>query len=218
VTTRGLTIRKSLPDDTDEDFDRVAALDLKGIFLLFRAFAATMRVNAGRLSRQCRNVRCASVRSERSRSERSGSERSRRERSRRERASRAAGCALADIGRTARAGAGERAGRRAGASRFQSWRLCPIAAAQVCRATDGVPAGPDDGDHLKVADVGGAFVVPADVREQIGPGGRPTTWGAAPKGQNHYKPSKWIKKALVWRRLSIEVDRKVAYSSELPPF
>ncbi len=57
VTTPGLNIRKTMLDYTEEDFDRVVGLNVKGTFHFFRAFGALMvKQRAGSI------VACSSVR------------------------------------------------------------------------------------------------------------------------------------------------------------
>lgn len=57
VTTPGLNIRKTVLDYTEDDFDRVVTLNLKGTFRFFRAFGRIMqRQGSGSL------VACSSIR------------------------------------------------------------------------------------------------------------------------------------------------------------
>lgn len=42
ITTVGMNVRKALADYTDDDFDRVLAINLRGVFTLLRAFGPAM--------------------------------------------------------------------------------------------------------------------------------------------------------------------------------
>jgi NAD(P)-dependent dehydrogenase (short-subunit alcohol dehydrogenase family) len=46
VVTPSISVRKPLLDLTDEEFDRVVDLNLKGVFRVLRAFAPTMAARA----------------------------------------------------------------------------------------------------------------------------------------------------------------------------
>ena len=47
VTTPAIHIRKPFLDYTDDEFDRIAALNLRGVFLSLRAFGRIMRAQSG---------------------------------------------------------------------------------------------------------------------------------------------------------------------------
>lgn len=47
VTTVGMNVRKRLADYTDEDFERVIAVNLRGVFNLIREFGPRMAANGG---------------------------------------------------------------------------------------------------------------------------------------------------------------------------
>lgn len=47
VTTVGMNVRKALADYTDDDFDRVLRINLRGVFTLLRAFGPAMAARGG---------------------------------------------------------------------------------------------------------------------------------------------------------------------------
>jgi NAD(P)-dependent dehydrogenase (short-subunit alcohol dehydrogenase family) len=61
LTTPGLNIRKSVLDYTDEEFDRVVTLNLKGTFLFFRTFGAMMREQKSGSLIACSSIRATTI-------------------------------------------------------------------------------------------------------------------------------------------------------------
>jgi NAD(P)-dependent dehydrogenase (short-subunit alcohol dehydrogenase family) len=61
VTTPGLNIRKTILDYTEDDFDRVVTLNLKGTFRFFRAFGRIMRDQGGGSLIACSSVRATTI-------------------------------------------------------------------------------------------------------------------------------------------------------------
>ena len=61
VTTPGLNIRKLILDYTEEDFDRVVALNLKGTFNFFRAFGRIMVAQNGGSLIACSSIRAMTI-------------------------------------------------------------------------------------------------------------------------------------------------------------
>jgi len=61
VTTPGLNIRKTILDYSEDEFDRVVALNLKGTFHFFRAFGRIMRDQGGGSLIACSSIRAFTI-------------------------------------------------------------------------------------------------------------------------------------------------------------
>jgi NAD(P)-dependent dehydrogenase (short-subunit alcohol dehydrogenase family) len=61
VTTPGLNIRKTVLDYTEDDFERVVGLNLRGTFLFFRAFGGMMVAQGGGSLIACSSVRAMTI-------------------------------------------------------------------------------------------------------------------------------------------------------------
>jgi len=61
LTTPGLNIRKRVLDYSEEEFERVVRLNLKGTFLFFRAFGGLMRTQGSGSLIACSSIRASTI-------------------------------------------------------------------------------------------------------------------------------------------------------------